>query len=610
MNYLVQWFTATEKGNDRDVNEDAILMHPDRATLEQQPDMVPPGGRLCVVADGLGGHAGGQRASSMAIRLIRDHYYRQHNVTTEQALVEAVRQASHEIAQLGHHTPELQGMETTVVLAVADQNRVYVVNIGGSRAYLWRNETHELAIISKDDRMVAQQVRDGIHTEEQARNHQYRNVLLQSLGSSREITAHVRYLELLPEDRLLLCTDGLFEVVDDATIATILQEPPDQAAQQLVQLALGRGTTDNVTVAVGYYGERTFKRNVAKTSKFVPHQQHGGPVWLIPLLIVVLLVLGMGLAGVIVLHLGQTASNPTPSPVASSTTESHIEETSSTAGPTTGLANNDPLAQVPSEYTNTSTLTSPPASSSFPTPALENTPSVPHGVAVRPAVAITEWRDGESLPANAEPYFERCRAEPTNGRTGFILTRAVAQEAALNFVFPFDGEPEKRAGIRPGAAEQEKCQWWYINPRGFAIEVGSTRVLSHSYDFATNHIYHLHYNPEQPIAIFASDAQTRQAPLTQAEQQAVNACASQESELGEKDALVVFSGPVGTVFATLDYLDETGNSYTFAVQKATGTTCAFVNSDSRKIHVAPDGPPIMLDMLPRQMYVVRAGSGQ
>ena len=87
MNYLVQWFTATEKGNIREVNEDAVLTHPDRATLEQQPDMVPPGGRLCVVADGLGDHAGGQRASSLAITLIRDHYYSQRNVSTEQSLV-------------------------------------------------------------------------------------------------------------------------------------------------------------------------------------------------------------------------------------------------------------------------------------------------------------------------------------------------------------------------------------------------------------------------------------------------------------------------------------------------------------------------------------------
>jgi len=611
MSYLIQWFTATEKGNVRDVNEDAVLAHPDRTTLEQQPDMVPPGGRLCVVADGMGGHAGGQRASSLAITLIREHYYSQHNVTAEQALVEATRRASQEIAQLGQNTPELKGMGTTVVLAVADQNRIYVVNVGDSRAYLWRSETHELAIISEDDRMVAQQVRDGILTEEQARNHQYRNVLLQSLGSPKEITPHVRYLELLPEDRLLLCTDGLFEVVDDATIANVLQGPPDQAAQLLVQLALERGTTDNVTVAVGYYGTRKFKSRVAKTSSFAPRQQRGRPVWFIPLLIVILAVMVAGLIGVIVLRLGQFASNPTPSPVATSMAEPQIETTSPPSGPTTGLANLDPFLQETPEQATISTPIPPltPTSSPSPTttslPVLENASSAPHGVANHPAVAITEWGDGEGLTADEEPYFERCRAENTAGRTGFILTRDVAQEQALNFVFTFDDKLEERGGIRSGATEQERCLW-YMNPRGYGIEMDDgTRVLTRSYDFKPNRLYHLHYHHE-PIAVFANDKQTRKEPLTPAEQQELSTCANKV--LGEKDTLVVFSGPVGTVFATLDYLDEVGNPYTFTVGAASGTICAFVNSDIKKIHVAPDGPPIMLDMLPRKMYVVRAGS--
>ncbi|RRR69503.1 MAG: serine/threonine-protein phosphatase [Candidatus Viridilinea halotolerans] len=250
---IIQWFVLTDTGRVREANEDSVHTYPSSEDLKLQPTQIPPGGRLCVVADGMGGHRGGREASSLAVRRIGQYYYNQSGMLATEAIEAAIHQTSRDILLLGQRESDLERMGTTVVLATVDQGVAYVANVGDSRAYRLRDG--QLRQISVDDRWVDTQVREGILTPEQARNHSYRNVLTQHLGSNEIPNVNQTQFPLKAEDRLLLCSDGLYELVSDQEISQILGSiPPERAPQRLIDLALQRGAPDNVTVAVGYYG--------------------------------------------------------------------------------------------------------------------------------------------------------------------------------------------------------------------------------------------------------------------------------------------------------------------------------------------------------------------
>lgn len=252
MTTLLQWFVLSDRGQVREANEDSVQTHPDSDILRQRPDYMVPGGRLCIVADGMGGHRGGKQASDIAVKRIGQYYYTTQGEGPEQALRMAIQQTNHDILQVAQNDPSLENMGTTVVLATALDNQAYIANVGDSRAYLWRKGT--LKLLSHDDRWVAQQMREGVLTMEQARNHEFRNLLVQYLGNAQGVKAHITQEMLQPEDRLLLCTDGLFEAVSEEEISRILAAPPEQAARRLIKQALANRSSDNITVGVGYYG--------------------------------------------------------------------------------------------------------------------------------------------------------------------------------------------------------------------------------------------------------------------------------------------------------------------------------------------------------------------
>lgn len=223
--------TRCELGLVRDNNEDAVV-----AT-----------DRLAVVADGMGGHPGGEVASAVAASLVQAAF-------TGRSLDElqaAVRAANRAIWERASGNPELEGMGTTVcAVGLTDDGNLAVVHVGDSRVYVMRDRS--LRQITEDHSLTAELVRRGELTDQAAREHPQRGVITRVLGSGPQVEPDGTTHHAALGDRLLLCTDGLFNELGDDEIATIMTTNQDlhATAQELVDLALSRGGRDNVSVVV------------------------------------------------------------------------------------------------------------------------------------------------------------------------------------------------------------------------------------------------------------------------------------------------------------------------------------------------------------------------
>lgn len=207
--------------------------------------------QILLVADGMGGHAGGEVASRVAVR------------ETVAALRQgespddAIRDANSSILHQASSDVGLEGMGTTLTLAVVDleQRRAEVFNVGDSRAYLFHEGV--LAQITSDHTFVQELVDAGSITEEQAATHRARHVLTRVLGVALDVEPDRFVVPLEAEDQLLLCSDGLINEVDGFEIAAILDAcEPDEAVRRLIQLANDHGGNDNVTVIVAKLTDR------------------------------------------------------------------------------------------------------------------------------------------------------------------------------------------------------------------------------------------------------------------------------------------------------------------------------------------------------------------
>ena len=216
-------------------------------------DSAYAGPRLLVVADGMGGHAGGDIASSVAVAHLAPLDDEAHG--PDDALDElnrALGAAHSDLLARAQENPELSGMGTTVTALLRTGNKLAMAHIGDSRAYLLRDG--ELTQVTSDHSFVQHLVNTGKITAEEAERHPQRSVLLRVLGDfDMEIVPDVSVREAKPGDRWLLCSDGLSGVVSRETMAETLRDVPDvgACADQLVQLALRGGAPDNVTVVIG-----------------------------------------------------------------------------------------------------------------------------------------------------------------------------------------------------------------------------------------------------------------------------------------------------------------------------------------------------------------------
>jgi len=210
--------------------------------------------RLLVVADGMGGHSGGETASRLALETIGTTFDAGFDDPAEM-LREAFHAANLEIHRMGTENTALHGMGTTgVALLLGPGRRAWVAHVGDSRAYRLRDG--ELHQITEDHSWVSQEVRNHRITAVEADNHPMKNVLLRSIGVSDRVEVSVSPIEIHAGDRFLLCSDGLWGEVPSESIAEILAgEEPGSAVQMLVDLANDCGGSDNITVQVALIGE-------------------------------------------------------------------------------------------------------------------------------------------------------------------------------------------------------------------------------------------------------------------------------------------------------------------------------------------------------------------
>lgn len=229
---------ATDVGLVRDHNEDSYILD------------TP----LYVVADGMGGHLGGEVASSIAIETVRERF----KEAGAEAVPDAVREANDAILERGQVDAEVTGMGTTFTSAVLTATTLNIAHVGDSRAYLLRDG--ELRLLTDDHTLVGEMVREGSLTEDQARVHPRRSILVRALGIEPNIEVDRLALPVRDGDRVLLCSDGLNSMITDAAIAEILagEGIPAEACQRLIGAARDAGGTDNITVIVmGFTAEPT-----------------------------------------------------------------------------------------------------------------------------------------------------------------------------------------------------------------------------------------------------------------------------------------------------------------------------------------------------------------
>jgi len=231
-------------------------------------------GRLVVVADGMGGHEGGQVASGIAVEMVRKTWSDGVGEPSD-LLITALSNAQAAIQDYAHEHPELSGMGTTCTAAAIIGSSLYYGHVGDTRLYLFRNGG--IRRVTHDHSLVQRLVDSGAITEEQAAEHPDKNVLVSALGMRGEVAVDVPEspVPLEPGDILLICTDGLHGLVSDAEMldaATRLE--PRHACQQLVQMAKDRGGPDNITLQIVRFGASTapapVKANSARLKKTRP----------------------------------------------------------------------------------------------------------------------------------------------------------------------------------------------------------------------------------------------------------------------------------------------------------------------------------------------------
>jgi PPM family protein phosphatase len=208
-------------------------------------------GRLAVIADGMGGHHGGEVASRIAAEQVRDTYLASPGDDPRESLIAAFHAAHTAIQDYGRENPQFEGMGTTCTCAVVKDGHLYYGHVGDSRLYLIRSGA--ISLLTEDHSYVQKLVRKGMLTSEEAAVHPDRNILTAALGMPAAVPADFSSepMPLSSGDVLLLCTDGLHGLVTDQEFLwTATHHPPTEACRALIRTAIERGGFDNITVQI------------------------------------------------------------------------------------------------------------------------------------------------------------------------------------------------------------------------------------------------------------------------------------------------------------------------------------------------------------------------
>lgn len=240
----MQFYSITDRGKLREKNEDCCI-------AKKTGDYT-----LLILADGMGGHKGGETASRCAIEAVLS--FMESRLTKKllpgqimMLLSDAMEEANSEIYNLSVKNDSLGGMGTTAEVCVLNENAAYIAHIGDSRVYKVTGNG-EITRLTKDHSLVEYMIDTGAITPEEAASHPQRNVIMRALGIAESAEADILSEKLQKGDRLLLCSDGLTNMLDEETIARVIctEESAESSAQKLVQLANDAGGADNITVII------------------------------------------------------------------------------------------------------------------------------------------------------------------------------------------------------------------------------------------------------------------------------------------------------------------------------------------------------------------------
>jgi len=242
----IEMASLTDVGRQRANNEDSYLYWEPEADDEFRRK-----GRLAVIADGMGGYEGGQEASRLAVETVRHVYDSAFANDPQQTLIQALAAAHENIHRYADEHPMFHGMGTTCTALSIIGRELNFAHVGDSRLY--RVNAESVSRLTRDHSYVGRLVESGIVRSEDAESHPQRHILTAALGSGKEVVPDrpERPLTLNAGDTLVLCTDGLWSLVGEQDIATIVRSnTPSQSCTALVNMALERGGPDNVTVVV------------------------------------------------------------------------------------------------------------------------------------------------------------------------------------------------------------------------------------------------------------------------------------------------------------------------------------------------------------------------
>jgi protein phosphatase len=251
MGLRVYSWGCTDVGMKRDHNEDSYLLAPDM--------------NLFVVADGMGGHAGGEMASGISVRTVESHVRENKELidpeTTHEGPVEkspvakllsdSVRRACKAVYDKSREVRELEGMGTTTTTMIFHNNFGFVAHVGDSRCYLMRDG--RVLQLSEDHSLVNEQLKAGLITEAQARQSRFKNIITRSVGFDQDVEVDMIAVEVKSGDAFLMCSDGLCNLVTDLEMNDAVHDNfLHRAPEILVDMANSRGGDDNITVVLTY----------------------------------------------------------------------------------------------------------------------------------------------------------------------------------------------------------------------------------------------------------------------------------------------------------------------------------------------------------------------
>ncbi len=236
---MLKTFSITNIGRKRKLNQDFVY------TSEQPVGTLP---NLFVVADGMGGHNAGDYASKITVETMVERAAESGGENPEEILGEAIIAANALVWETAGRLPEMEGMGTTVVAAVCAEGRLHVANVGDSRLYVANGK--EIRQITRDHSWVEEMVRRGGIERAEARNHPDKNIITRAVGAEDTVKVDFFTVDLREGDLILMCTDGLTNMLEDEEIRMILDGARDvvEGAQELVRAANEHGGRDNISV--------------------------------------------------------------------------------------------------------------------------------------------------------------------------------------------------------------------------------------------------------------------------------------------------------------------------------------------------------------------------